>query len=207
MSHGITKFTVNKKKNTVSLPSRHGRKHTIAPSQINYRACVWALKQEGCTHVVVTTACGSLKEQIHPGDIVILDQFIDRTYKREATFYDGMPSSPPGVCHLQMDLPFCDRTRKLLIKACEKLGLRHHTTGTAVTIEGPRFSTKAESVLFQTWGCDVVNMTTVPEACLVKETAMCYASIALPTDYDCWRDAGEPVCLPACCIMYMYCNV
>ena len=172
---------------------RHGRKHTIAPSHVNYRACVWALKEEGCTHVLVTTACGSLQEHIAPGDIIILDQFIDRTHRRDGSFYDGKPGSPHGVCHLQMDLPFCERTRQILIKACEKLELKHHKKGVVVTIEGPRFSTKAESVLFRSWGADIVNMTTVPEACLVKETGMCYASIGLPTDYDCWKDTGEPV--------------
>ena len=93
--------------------SRHGRKHTISPTNVNYRANMWALKEEGCTHVLVTTACGSLKEEIRPGDIVILDQFIDRTFKREPSFYDDNPLSPRGICHLQMDLPFCEKTRQV----------------------------------------------------------------------------------------------
>lgn len=171
----------------------HGRKHTIMPSHVNYRANVWALKQEGCTHIVVTTACGSLQEQMVPGDIVILDQFIDRTHKRETTFYDGKPGSPSGICHLQMDRPFCERTRQLLIKACQQLGFKYHDKGVMITIEGPRFSSKAESVMFQSWGADLINMTTVPEVCLAKEAGLCYASIGLPTDYDCWKDTGEPV--------------
>ena len=160
---------------------------------VNYRANIWALKQEGCTHIIVTTACGSLREHIHPGDIVILDQFIDRTFKREPSFYDGNPTSPNGICHLQMDRPFCEKTQQILIRAAKYLELNVHEKGVAVTIEGPRFSTKAESLMFRSWGGDVVNMTTVPEACLAKEVGLCYASIALPTDYDSWRDEGEPV--------------
>ena len=127
------------------------------------------------------------------GHIVVLDQFIDRTFKREPTFFDGNPGSPGGICHLQMDLPFCEHTRQILINACKILGLEHHTRGVVVTVEGPRFSSRAESVLFQSWGGDVINMTTVPEVCLAKEAGMCYASIALPTDYDCWKDTGDPV--------------
>ena len=170
---------------------RHGRKHHLMPSFINFRANIHALKQEGCTHVIATTACGSLREHIHPGDVVILDQFIDRTFKRELTFYDGKPGSPAGICHIQMDTPFCKKTRSVLIKAAQKLQLKCHEKGTTVTVEGPRFSSKAESFLFRSWGCDIVNMTTVPEVCLAKEAGLCYASIALPTDYDCWKD--EPV--------------
>ena len=127
------------------------------------------------------------------GHILLLDQFIDRTFKRETSFYDGKPYSPSGICHLQMDLPFCQRTRCILMKACETLGLVHHKRGVVITIEGPRFSSRAESMLFQSWGADVINMTSVPEVCLAKEVGICYASIALPTDYDCWKDTGEPV--------------
>ena len=163
------------------------------PSDVNYRANVWALKEEGCTHIVVTTACGSLQERMVPGDIVILDQFIDRTHKRQATFYDGKPGSPPGICHLQMDRPFCEKTRQVLIKSCQELGYKFHNKGVMITIEGPRFSSKAESVMFQSWGADLINMTTVPEVCLAKEAGVCYAAIGLPTDYDCWKDTGEAV--------------
>ena len=161
---------------------------------INYRACIWALKEEGCTHVLVTTACGSLQEHIHPGDVVIIDQFIDRTHKREQSFYGGDSGiGLPGICHMPMDLPFCERTRQILIQACKQEGIPCHERGVTVTIQGPRFSSKAESALFRSWGADLVNMTTVPEVCLAKEAGLCYASIALPTDYDCWREAGEPV--------------
>ena len=161
------------------------------PSLVNYRANIEALRLQGCTHVLATTACGSLREEIHPGHIVILDQFIDRTHKREVTFYDGKDGSLKGICHIQMDHPFCERTRGILIQATKEVGLTCHEKGTTVTIEGPRFSSKAESHMFRSWSCDVVNMTTVPEVCLAKEAGLCYASIGLPTDYDCWKD--EPV--------------
>ncbi|CAI8030476.1 S-methyl-5'-thioadenosine phosphorylase [Geodia barretti] len=173
------------------LLSRHGRRHGLSPTQVNYRANMYALKEEGCTHVIVTTACGSLQEHIHPGDIVIIDQFIDRTTKRPLTFYDGTPGGPVGVSHIPMADPFCNRTRSVLARAVESLGISFHRKGTVVTIEGPRFSTRAESCLFRSWGAELVNMTTVPEVCLAKELGMCYASIALPTDYDCWK--GQPV--------------
>ena len=108
------------------------------PSQVNYRANIEALRLQGCTHVIVTTACGSLREEIRPGDMVIMDQFIDRTYRRETTFYNGKDGSPAGICHVQMDRPFCTRTRSVLIQAAKDLGLRCHNSGTTVTIEGPR---------------------------------------------------------------------
>lgn len=161
------------------------------PSHVNYRANIEAMRLQGCTHVIVTTACGSLREDIRPGDIVIMDQFIDRTYRRETTFYDGKDGSPGGICHMQMDQPFCTRTRSVLVQAAKDLRLRYHDSGTTVTIEGPRFSSKAESNMFRSWSCDIVNMTTVPEVCLAKEAGLCYASIGLATDYDCWKD--EPV--------------
>ncbi len=171
------------------------------PSLVNYRANIWALRLQGCTHVLATTACGSLREEIEPGHIVILDQFIDRTHKRKATFYDGKEGSPKGICHIQMDHPFCERTRDILIRCAKEVGLTCHDKGTTVTIEGPRFSSKAESNLFRSWSCDVVNMTTVPEVCLAKEAGLCYASIGLPTDYDCWKD--EPVCMCVCVCLYV----
>ncbi|XP_032249562.1 S-methyl-5'-thioadenosine phosphorylase isoform X2 [Phoca vitulina] len=171
----------------------HGRQHTIMPSKVNYQANIWALKEEGCTHVVVTTACGSLREEIQPGDIVIIDQFIDRTTKRPQTFYDGSHSSTRGVCHIPVAEPFCPKTREVLIETAKKLGLRCHSKGTVVTIEGPRFSSRAESFMFRTWGADVINMTTVPEVVLAKEAGICYASIAMATDYDCWKEHEEAV--------------
>lgn len=171
------------------LLSRHDRKHTINPTNINYRANIWALKEEGCDCIIATTACGSLQKNIHPGDVVVLDQFIDRTTKRLSTFYDGAPTSPVGVCHIPMVNPFCAELRKILIQSMKDLGMKnYHPTGTSITVEGPRFSSKAESKWFQSLGASVVNMTTIPEVVLAKEAAIPYASLALVTDYDCWKD-------------------
>ncbi|KAK6188965.1 hypothetical protein SNE40_005033 [Patella caerulea] len=175
------------------LLARHGRKHNIGPSHVNYQANIHALKAEGCTHIVVTTACGSLQEHIQPGDIVLIDTFIDRTHKRVQTFYDGSANAPKGICHIPMNEPFCPRTRKLVETSLKELGYGHHANGVMLTIEGPRFSTKAESKLWRIQGADVVNMSTVPEVILAKEAGLCYASMALVTDYDCWRDDTEAV--------------
>uniref|UniRef100_A0A3Q2Q0C7 S-methyl-5'-thioadenosine phosphorylase n=1 Tax=Fundulus heteroclitus TaxID=8078 RepID=A0A3Q2Q0C7_FUNHE len=177
------------------LLARHGRQHTIMPSNVNFRANIWALREEGCTHLVATTACGSLREEIQPGDIVIIDQFIDRTTKRHQTLYDGQPTSPPGVSHIPMAEPFCNKTRELLVEVARSLGVKCHVRGTMLTIEGPRFSSRAESLMFRQWGADVINMTTVPEVVLAKEAGLCYASIAMATDYDCWKEHEEVVCV------------
>lgn len=177
--------------------ARHGRKHDIMPSDINYRANIYALKEEGCSHVVVTTACGSLREEFKPGDLVFPDQFIDRTHKRESTFYDGKEGSPAGICHMPMHEPYCPETRKVLIEVAKELNLTHHCMGTNVVIEGPRFSSKAESKMFQLWGGDIINMTAVPEVVLANEAGLCYAAIAMVTDYDCWRDDHDPVTVDA----------
>ncbi|XP_074136839.1 S-methyl-5'-thioadenosine phosphorylase isoform X2 [Sminthopsis crassicaudata] len=175
------------------LLARHGRQHTIMPSNINFQANIWALKEEGCTHVIVTTACGSLREEIQPGDIVIIDQFIDRTTKRPQTFYDGSNACSGGVCHIPMAEPFCSKTREVLIETAKKLGLKCHSKGTMVTVEGPRFSSRAESLMFRVWGGDLINMTTVPEVVLAREAGICYAAIAMATDYDCWKEHEEAV--------------
>jgi len=167
---------------------RHGRKHTLSPTNVNYRANLYALKKEGCTHVLASTACGSLQEDKRPGQIVLLDQFIDRTTRRQQTFYDGTQGEFTGVSHVPMAHPFCEQTRKVLLDGIRSLDLDHHPKGTLVAIEGPRFSTRAESFMFRTWGADVIGMTLVPEVVLAKELGLCYASVALVTDYDCWRD-------------------
>ncbi|XP_064410821.1 S-methyl-5'-thioadenosine phosphorylase isoform X2 [Latimeria chalumnae] len=159
------------------LLARHGRQHSIMPSNVNFRANIWALKEEGCTHIVATTACGSLREEIQPGDIVLIDQFIDRTAKRQQTFYDGSPTSPPGVCHIPMGSPFCNKTREILLETAKTQGIKCHPKGTMITIEGPRFSSQAESLMFQQWGADVINMTTVPEVVLAREAVICYVSV------------------------------
>jgi len=173
--------------------ARHGRKHDINPSNVNYRANIWALKSVGCTHVVVSCACGSLKEEIPPGNFVIIDSFIDRTHKRIQTFFDGSSLSPDGVCHIPMEPAFCNRTRKILYETAKGLGFPVHETGTAMCIEGPRFSSKAESNLYRSWGASVIGMTLVPEVVLAKEAGLLYAAVAMATDYDCWRGGSVNV--------------
>ncbi|XP_048487101.1 S-methyl-5'-thioadenosine phosphorylase [Plutella xylostella] len=171
-----------------ALLARHGRKHQIQPSDVNYRANIWALKQAGCTHVLATTATGSLVEQYRPGDLVILDDFIDRTWGRKCTFYDNTCDVTRGVCHAPMHPAFCERARQALYRAAIARGYVCHETGTAVVIQGPRFSSRAESLMHRQWGGHLVNMTTVPEVVLAKEAGLSYAAVALVTDYDCWRE-------------------
>jgi len=172
----------------IVILSRHGLGHSINPTNVNYRANVWSLKEEGCTHILAVTACGSLRERIEPGHFVFPDQFIDRTSKRISTFFDRS-----DVRHVSMGNPFSTKIRNCLVEACKSLGFEHHNGGTVVTIEGPRFSTKAESTLFRSWGCDVINMSTVPEICLARELELAYQSIAMSTDYDCWHESEEDV--------------
>jgi 5'-methylthioadenosine phosphorylase len=167
--------------------ARHGKGHSIYPTGVNYRANLYALKKEGCTHVLATTAVGSLREKIKPGDLVFVDQFIDFTKHRPLTFHDEK------VIHTPMSEPFCSQLRSLLIDSARELKLRHHKKGTVVTIEGPRFSTKAESLMFRRFGADVINMSTVPEVILARELGLCYQTIAMSTDYDCWKEGEEPV--------------
>ncbi len=175
----------------VALIARHGREHTIPPTQVNFRANLWALKEAGCTHIVATTAVGSLKLEIGRGDLVVLDQFIDFTRHRAITFFEKF--EPGEMKHTPMADPFNKNLRELLIKGCEDLNIKHHKTGTIVTIEGPRFSTRAESKMFRAWGAEVINMTTGPEAALANELGIPYASVAMSTDYDCWKEDEAPV--------------
>uniref|UniRef100_A0A1B6KHS5 S-methyl-5'-thioadenosine phosphorylase n=1 Tax=Graphocephala atropunctata TaxID=36148 RepID=A0A1B6KHS5_9HEMI len=177
------------------LLARHGRKHTINPSNVNYRANIWALKEQGCTHIITSTACGSLQENVPPGDLMLLDSFIDRTRTRIQTYFDGSKEGLPGVCHIPLEPAFCHSTRQIILEAATELGITMHPTGTAVVIEGPRFSSKAESNLYRSWGAHMVNMTLVPEVVLAKEAGLSYAAIAMATDYDCWRDHGDGVCV------------
>ena len=172
----------------VVILARHGRGHSIYPTGVNYRANVYSLKQEGCSHILATTAVGSLREKIKPGDLVFVDQFIDFTKQRSLTFH-----TKKQVIHTPMAEPFCKDLRSLLVKAAKELNLRHHAKGTVVTIEGPRFSTKAESHMFRMMKADVINMSTVPEVILARELGLCYQSIAMSTDYDCWKEGEEPV--------------
>jgi 5'-methylthioadenosine phosphorylase len=167
--------------------ARHGKKHSIYPSGINYRANIYSLKKERCTHILATTAVGSLRENIRPGDLVFIDQFIDNTKHRHLTFHDKK------VIHTPMSEPFCKKLRELLTVSARELKLRYHEKGTVITIEGPRFSTKAESHMFRKFGADVINMSTVPEVILARELGICYQTIAMSTDYDCWKEEEKPV--------------
>ena len=175
----------------VVLFLRHGKKHTIPPTQVNNRANIFALHAAGCTHLLVTTACGSLRENIQRGDLVIPDQFIDFTKHRISTFYDHF--EPGALKHTAMADPFDNHMREVLIRAAGTLSLSFHRQGTIITIEGPRFSTRAESRMFRMWGADVINMSIAPEAALANEMGLPYACIAMSTDYDSWRDDGDTV--------------
>lgn len=175
----------------VALLSRHGRDHSIPPTQVNNRANLWAIKELGCTHIIVTTACGSLQAEIKRGDIVVLDQFIDFTRFREITFFEKFEKGQ--LNHTPMADPFNHDLRNLIIKKAAALQLDYHSHGTVVTIEGPRFSTRAESNMFRQWGAQVINMSTAPECILANELEIPYAAIALSTDYDCWKTDEEPV--------------
>lgn len=177
----------------VVLLARHGRKHTIPPTQVNFRANIHALKEQGCTHILATTACGSLREEIDRGHLVILDQFIDFTRHRKITYYEEFPAGGENAKHTAMADPFDENLRQLLIKTCKKLKLFCHEKGTVVTIEGPRFSTRAESHMFRGWGADVINMSVAPEAILANEIGIPYAAVAMSTDYDCWKTDEEAV--------------
>ncbi len=174
----------------VCILARHGKKHELPPTQVNYRANIHALKTEGCTHILATTAVGSLRQEIRRGDFVILDQFIDFTRHRSITFHDTFANGP---VHVSLADPFSASLRVALIDACKKLGIAHHPKGTVVTIEGPRFSTRAESHMFRAWGADVINMSIAPEATLAREAGIEYAAIAMSTDYDCWKTDEYPV--------------
>ena len=175
----------------VVLLSRHGRQHTIPPTQVNNRANLWAIQQIGCTHILATTACGSLRQEIGRGDFVVLDQFIDFTRHRGVTFFESF--EPREMKHTPMADPFDRSLREKIIETAHALNLRSHEKGTVVTIEGPRFSTRAESNMFRLWGADVINMSTAPEAILANELGIPYAAIAMSTDYDCWKTDEAPV--------------
>ncbi|RLF08558.1 MAG: S-methyl-5'-thioadenosine phosphorylase [Thermoprotei archaeon] len=170
----------------IAFLPRHGRKHQIPPHKINYRANIWALKELGVERVISVSAVGSLREDYKPGDFVCTDQFIDMTKRREYTFYDG-----PIVAHVSMADPFCPELRDICVSVGKELGITMHSTGTYVCIEGPRFSTRAESKLWRSFGADIIGMTLVPEVNLAREARMCFLNIAMITDYDVW--AEKPV--------------
>jgi 5'-methylthioadenosine phosphorylase len=168
---------------TVAFIPRHGRKHDIRPTDVNSQANIYALKQLGVERILAPSTVGSLREEYKPGDVVFVDQFIDRTTRREQSFYTG-----PKICHISVAEPTCPELRKILANVADEMKINYHKTGTYVCIEGPRFSTKAESKMFRMWGADVVGMTLVPECVLAREAQACYASIATVTDYDVWKD-------------------
>jgi len=171
----------------VFLP-RHGRGHRAPPSRLNYRANIDALKRAGCTEVISLSAVGSLNGELPPGHFVIVDQFIDRTFAREKSFFDT-----GCVAHVSMAHPVCPRLGDALAKAAEQLGLPARRGGTYLVMEGPQFSTKAESELYRAWGCDVIGMTNMPEAKLAREAELCYATVAMVTDFDCWHPDHDHV--------------
>ncbi|MBI5519736.1 MAG: S-methyl-5'-thioadenosine phosphorylase [Desulfovibrio sp.] len=176
---------------TVCLVARHGREHTVPPTQVNYRASIDALRQLGCTAILATTAVGSLREEIRRGDLVVLDQFIDFTRHRAVSFHESF--APHAPAHTPMADPFDASLRAVLNGCCDELAIPHHKTGTVITIEGPRFSTRAESNMFRLWGADVINMSVAPECILANEAGIPYAAVAMSTDYDCWKVDEAPV--------------
>ena len=172
----------------VAFLPRHGRGHRILPHEINYRANIFAMKMLGVNSIISVSAVGSMKEGIHPGHLVIVDQFVDRTKSREETFFgDGL------AVHVSFAEPCCPRLRKAAIMGARKSGATVHEQGTYVCIEGPMFSSRAESMIFRSWGVDVIGMTNYQEAKLAREAEICYATIALSTDYDCWHASEGPV--------------
>ena len=172
----------------VAFLARHGRGHRILPSELNFRANIYAMKKLGVERILSISAVGSLKEEHKPGDFVIPDQFIDRTSKRISTFFgEGI------VGHITFGDPVCATVAKAAAEACATVGVTGHLGGTYVCMEGPQFSTRAESNLYRSWGADVVGMTNLQEAKLAREAEICYATIAMVTDYDCWREGHDAV--------------
>jgi len=168
--------------------SRHDKGHRLSPTDINYRANIDALKRAGVTDLISLSACGSLREDMAPGDFVIVDQFIDRTFAREKSFFgEGI------VAHVSMAHPVSSRLSAIAADEAEALGLRVHRGGIYVAIEGPQFSSLAESNLYRSWGCSVIGMTNMPEAKLAREAELPYATVAMVTDYDCWHEEAEAV--------------
>lgn len=184
------KFTIgNLEGKDVAFLPRHGKGHRIPPSQINYRANIYAMKKLGVERIISVTACGSLKEEIRPLDFVVADQFVDRTnHARNMTFFDQ------GIaCHIEFAHPVCGELSAAMLEAGKGFGLNIHEGGTYVNIEGPAFSTLAESNLYRSWGMDIIGMTNLPEAKLAREAEICYATLACVTDYDCWHKSHASV--------------
>lgn len=166
----------------IAFLNRHGRGHKLSPSQVPFAANIFALKKLGVHTLISSGAAGSLREEIAPGDLVIVDQFIDKTFKRENTFFDDF-----AAVHCEMAHPLCGRLRKKLIDTAATVDVKTHPKGTYVCMEGPQFSTRAESLMHRLWGGDLIGMTAMPEARLAREAQICYSLVALASDYDCWR--------------------
>jgi 5'-methylthioadenosine phosphorylase len=177
---------------TVVFLPRHGRGHPLPPSAINFRANIDALKRCGVTDIVSLSAVGSLREDLAPGDFVVIDQFIDRTFAREKSFF-----GPGCVAHVSMAHPVCGRIGDALVHAGGETDITVKRGGTYIVMEGPQFSTLAESELYRSWGCDVIGMTNMPEAKLAREAEICYATMAMVTDYDCWHPGHDAVTVEA----------
>ncbi|MFT5285644.1 MAG: 5'-methylthioadenosine phosphorylase [Planctomycetota bacterium] len=175
----------------VFLP-RHGRGHRISPTEINFRANIWGMKQLGVTQILSVSAVGSMREEIEPGHFVVIDQFFDRSRHRADTFFEkGV------VAHVMFADPICSHLRPVLVKAGRDNGLTIHDGGTYINMEGPQFSTRAESKIYRKWDVDVIGMTNLQEARLAREAEICYATIAMSTDYDCWHEAHDDVTVEA----------
>lgn len=169
--------------------ARHGRDHSVPPTQVNYRANIHALKAAGCTHILASTAVGSLREEMGRGHLVVPDQFIDFTKSRVMTIFENFRE---GINHTAMPDPFAEPLRRIFLRELQALGYTHHDGGTVITIEGPRFSTRAESRMYRVLGADIVNMTISTEAVVANEMGVSYAAVAMVTDYDAWKDDEEP---------------
>jgi 5'-methylthioadenosine phosphorylase len=168
--------------NKIAFLGRHGQGHKLSPSEVPFAANIFALKKLGVHTVISTGAVGSLRKQIAPGDLVIVEQFIDKTFGRQNTFFRGFAS-----IHCEMAEPVCSRLRDELLETAKRTNVKVHSGGTYVCMEGPQFSTRAESLMHRAWGGDLIGMTAMPEAKLAREAQMCYAMVALVSDYDCWR--------------------
>lgn len=169
-------------KRNIAFLSRHGEGHKYSPSKVPFAANIFALKKLGVHTIISSGAVGSLQEQIAPGDLVVVDQFIDKTFKRTSSFFGGF-----GAVHCEMAEPTCGRLREILIETAKGIDVTTHPKGTYVCMEGPQFSTRAESLMHKAWGGDLIGMTAMPEAKLAREAQICYALVALASDYDCWK--------------------
>jgi 5'-methylthioadenosine phosphorylase len=170
----------------IAFLARHGKGHKLSPSEVPFAANIFAMKKIGVRALISSGAVGSLKEQIAPGHLAIVDQFIDKTFRRRSTFFEDY-----AAAHCEMAHPVCDRLREKLIQAAKQTDLTVHENATYVCMEGPQFSTRAESLMHRAWGGDLIGMTAMPEAKLAREAQICYTLVALPSDYDCWREHEE----------------